>query len=37
VLDLAGTWRDVLTDRVVTARVDDVLRDLPVALLVRDS
>jgi (1->4)-alpha-D-glucan 1-alpha-D-glucosylmutase len=36
VLDLAGTWRDVLTDRVVTARVDDVLRDLPVALLVRE-
>jgi (1->4)-alpha-D-glucan 1-alpha-D-glucosylmutase len=36
VLDLAGTWRDVLTARVVTARVDDVLRDLPVALLVRE-
>ena len=36
-LGLAGTWRDVLTDRVVTTRVDDVLRDLPVALLVRQS
>jgi len=35
VLSLDGTWRDVLTGRVVTARLDDVLRDLPVALLVR--
>lgn len=33
----AGTWRDVLTDRVVTDRLDDVLATLPVALLVRDS
>ena len=37
VLSLDGTWRDVLTGRVVTARLDDVLRDLPVALLVRDG
>lgn len=33
----AGTWRDVLTDRVVTDRLDDVLATLPVALLVKDS
>lgn len=32
-----GTWRDVLTDRVVTERLDDVLATLPVALLVKDS
>ncbi len=37
VLSLDGTWRDALTGRVVTARLDDVLRDLPVALLVRDG
>ena len=37
VLSLDGTWRDVLTGRVVTSRLDDVLRDLPVALLVRDG
>jgi (1->4)-alpha-D-glucan 1-alpha-D-glucosylmutase len=36
-LELEGTWRDLLTDRVVGTRVADVLRDLPVALLVRDS
>jgi (1->4)-alpha-D-glucan 1-alpha-D-glucosylmutase len=36
-LALEGTWRDVLTDRLVSTRVDDVLRDLPVALLVRDD
>ena len=37
VLELDGSWRDVLTDRVVGRRLDDVLRDLPVALLVRDD
>ncbi len=37
VLSLEGTWRDVLTGRVVTSRLDDVLRDLPVALLVREG
>jgi (1->4)-alpha-D-glucan 1-alpha-D-glucosylmutase len=37
VLALEGTWRDALTDRVVTSRLDDVLRDLPVALLVREG
>ena len=36
VLSLDGTWRDVLTGRVVTARLDDVLGDLPVALLVKE-
>jgi (1->4)-alpha-D-glucan 1-alpha-D-glucosylmutase len=34
----AGNWRDVLTDEAVTSpRVDDILRRLPVALLVRDT
>ena len=37
VLALDGTWLDVLTGRVVTSRIDDVLRDLPVALLVKDG
>ena len=37
VLPLDGTWRDVLTGRVVTSHLDDVLRDLPVALLVKDG
>ena len=37
VLALEGTWRDVLTGRVVTSRLDDVLRDLPVALLVKEG
>ena len=37
VLALEGTWRDALTGRVVTSRLDDVLRDLPVALLVEDG
>jgi (1->4)-alpha-D-glucan 1-alpha-D-glucosylmutase len=36
-LELEGTWRDVLSDRVVTTRLDDVLRDQPVALLVRNG
>ena len=36
-LALDGAWRDVLTDRVVGNRLDDVLRDLPVALLVREG
>jgi (1->4)-alpha-D-glucan 1-alpha-D-glucosylmutase len=36
-LALDGNWRDVLTDRVVTARLDDLLRDLPVALLVEED
>ena len=36
-LSLEGAWRDVLTGRVVTSRLDDVLRDLPVALLVKDG
>jgi (1->4)-alpha-D-glucan 1-alpha-D-glucosylmutase len=36
-LDLAGRWRDVLTDRVPGNLVGDVLRDLPVALLVRED
>ena len=36
-LALEGAWRDVLTDRVVSNRLDDVLRDLPVALLVREG
>jgi (1->4)-alpha-D-glucan 1-alpha-D-glucosylmutase len=36
-LRLEGSWRDVLTGRVVTSRLDDVLRDLPVALLVKDG
>jgi (1->4)-alpha-D-glucan 1-alpha-D-glucosylmutase len=37
VLALEGTWRDVLTDRLVGTRLDDVLRDLPVALLVKEG
>jgi (1->4)-alpha-D-glucan 1-alpha-D-glucosylmutase len=37
VLDLDGRWRDVVTGRVVGTRVDDVLRELPVALLVRED
>ena len=37
VLAHEGTWRDVLTGRVVTSRLGDVLRDLPVALLVREG
>jgi (1->4)-alpha-D-glucan 1-alpha-D-glucosylmutase len=37
VLDLGGSWRDLLTDRVVGPRLADVLRQLPVALLVRDD
>jgi (1->4)-alpha-D-glucan 1-alpha-D-glucosylmutase len=36
-LTLEGGWREVLTDRVVGTRVVEVLRDLPVALLVRDD
>ncbi|MCY7396842.1 MAG: malto-oligosyltrehalose synthase [Nocardioides sp.] len=32
-----GTWRDLLTDRVVSARLDDMLATLPVALLVKES
>jgi (1->4)-alpha-D-glucan 1-alpha-D-glucosylmutase len=36
-LALEGTYRDALTGRVVTSRLDDVLRDLPVALLVKDG
>ena len=36
-LELEGTWRDTLTDRVVSTRIDDILRDLPVALLVRED
>jgi len=36
-LGLDGTWRDVLSDRVVSSRLDDVLRDLPVALLVKEE
>ncbi|MDP2775558.1 MAG: malto-oligosyltrehalose synthase, partial [Nocardioides sp.] len=32
-----GRWRDVLTGRVVSAEVADVLRDLPVALLVKED
>ena len=36
-LPLEGSWRDVVTERVVGNRLDDVLRDLPVALLVRDD
>ena len=36
-LALDGAWRDVLTDRLVGNRLDDVLRDLPVALLVREG
>jgi (1->4)-alpha-D-glucan 1-alpha-D-glucosylmutase len=36
-LGLDGTWRDVLTDRRVGNRLGDVLRDLPVALLVRGA
>jgi (1->4)-alpha-D-glucan 1-alpha-D-glucosylmutase len=34
-LALEGAWRDVLTGRVVSNGLGDVLRDLPVALLVR--
>jgi (1->4)-alpha-D-glucan 1-alpha-D-glucosylmutase len=36
-LRLDGRWRDVLTGRVVGTRLSDVLRDLPVALLVREG
>jgi (1->4)-alpha-D-glucan 1-alpha-D-glucosylmutase len=36
-LDLDGSWRDAVTGRAVSSRLDDVLRELPVALLVRDS
>ena len=36
-LALEGTYLDALTGRVVTSRLDDVLRDLPVALLVKDG
>ncbi len=36
-LELDGAWRDVVTGRAVGGRLDDVLRDLPVALLVRES
>ncbi len=36
-LALGGTWRDVLSDRVVSDRLADILRDLPVALLVRED
>ncbi len=36
-LSLPGTWRDVVSGRVVSDRVDDVLRALPVALLVKES
>ena len=32
-----GCHRDLLTDRVVTAELADVLAELPVALLVRDE
>ncbi|WP_395695791.1 malto-oligosyltrehalose synthase [Nocardioides sp.] len=32
-----GTWRDVLTDQPASDRLADLLRDLPVALLVRDD
>ena len=34
-LALAGSWHDVLTDRPTDKRVGQLLRDLPVALLVR--
>ncbi len=33
----AGSWRDVVTDRVVSGDLDDVLATYPVALLVRES
>jgi (1->4)-alpha-D-glucan 1-alpha-D-glucosylmutase len=37
-LDLpAGTWRDVLTGRIVTRRLADILATHPVALLVRED
>ena len=36
-LGLEGSWRDVLTDRRAGSRLADVLRDLPVALLVKES
>jgi (1->4)-alpha-D-glucan 1-alpha-D-glucosylmutase len=36
-LALDGRWRDLLTDRLVTSRLDDVLSELPVALLVREG
>ncbi len=37
-LDLpAGTWRDLVSDRVVTGDLDDVLAAYPVALLVKES
>ncbi len=37
-LDLPpGTWRDVVTDRVVTHELSDVLATYPVALLVREG
>ena len=32
-----GRWRDVLTGRVVSTEVADVVRDLPVALLVKED
>jgi (1->4)-alpha-D-glucan 1-alpha-D-glucosylmutase len=32
-----GTWRDLISDRVVSDRLDDVLATLPVALLVKES
>ena len=32
-----GQWRDVISGRLVTSDVADVLRDLPVALLVRED
>jgi (1->4)-alpha-D-glucan 1-alpha-D-glucosylmutase len=35
-LMLDGGWHDAVTGRSVGRRLDDVLRDLPVALLVRD-
>jgi (1->4)-alpha-D-glucan 1-alpha-D-glucosylmutase len=36
-LPLPGRWRDVITDRVVGNLVDDVLHELPAALLVRED
>jgi (1->4)-alpha-D-glucan 1-alpha-D-glucosylmutase len=34
-LEIEGAWRELLTDRTVGTQLADVLRDLPVALLVR--
>ncbi|WP_370864988.1 alpha-amylase family glycosyl hydrolase [Nocardioides agariphilus] len=36
-LDLPGRWREVISGRPVTDLVADVLRDLPVALLVQED